>query len=139
MRPSSYRKLVRLNREGAIFTGAAIIAIAAAVIAPTLQRSDQAPYLTVPNDQGFYACSVFDAQWGPGRLDLDIHTGCAEYAPNLAVWCFTGDGRWTQETVSDVVYIDNAAYPQAPTISYTVQQDGTCGLFPTTGVVAPTY
>jgi len=139
MRPSSYRKLKRLNREGTFFAGAAVIAIVAAVIAPTLQRPDQAPFLTVPNPDGFYACSVFEAQWGPGRLDLDIHTGCAPYAPNLTVWCFTGDGHWTQETVSQVVYIDNAEYPQAPTLSFYVEQFGTCGMFPTTGIAAPTY
>lgn len=137
MRPSSRRKLMRLNRSGVTFAGGVAVVIAAAAVA-TLQRPDQAPYLTVPNPEGYYACSVFDAQWGPGRLDLDIHTGCASYAPNLAVWCFTNDGRWTQETVSQVVYIDNAAYPQAPTVSYYVEQHGTCGLFPSS-VAAPTY
>jgi hypothetical protein len=128
---------MRLNRSGVTFAGGVAVVIAAVAVA-TLQRPDQAPYLTVPNDQGYYACSVFDAHWGAGRLDLDIHTGCAPYAPNLAVWCFTNDGHWTQETVSQVVYIDNAAYPQAPTVSYYVEQDGTCGLFPTS-VAAPTY
>ena len=137
MRPSSQRKLMRLNRGGAVFAGAAVVVVAAAAAA-TLQRPDQAPYLTVPNPDGYYACSVFDAFWGPGRLDLDIHTGCAPYAPNLTVWCFTNDGRWTQDTVSQVVYISNAEYPQAPTVSYYVEQDGTCGLFPA-AAAAPTY
>lgn len=137
MRPSSYRKLRKLNGRGTIFAGAAAIALfATMVIAPNLQRPDQAPFLTVPNPEGQYACSVFEAQWGPGRLDLDIHTACARYAPNLTVWCFTGDGHWTQNTVRDIVYIGNEAYAQAPTVSFYVEQFGTCGLFPTTAAPA---
>ena len=78
-------------------------------------------YTGVPNAAGETPCGVFNVNgWGRKYIGMADFPACT--AP-VTVMCFTVDGAWTADTVSDVVMQGDYE------VDFTSSQDGICGLF----------
>jgi hypothetical protein len=84
------------------------------------------PELQVAGPGGVLPCGAGDVQaWGRRKFNLADYPECASHFPNLTVYCLDGSARWTDATVSNV-----SASADEGTVSFDVQQEGFCGLFP---------
>lgn len=87
------------------------------LVSPT----EQIPFLSVPNADGDVPCGAFDVNgWGGKFIGLADFPDCT--AP-VTVMCFTGDGEWTADNVTNVV--NRGDYE----VDFTSSQDGICGFF----------
>jgi hypothetical protein len=84
------------------------------------------PELQVAGPGGVLPCGAGDVQaWGRRKFNLADYPACVPNFPNLAVYCLDGSATWTNATVSNV-----SASADEGTVSFDVQQEGFCGLFP---------
>jgi hypothetical protein len=84
------------------------------------------PELQVAGPGGVLPCGAGDVQvWGRRKFNLADYPECVPHFPNLAVYCLDSSATWTDATVSNV-----SASADDATVSFDVQQEGFCGLFP---------
>jgi hypothetical protein len=84
------------------------------------------PELQVAGPGGVLPCGAGDVQaWGHRKFNLADYPECVPNFPNLAVYCLDSSAMWTNATVSNV-----SASADEGTVSFDVQQEGFCGLFP---------
>ena len=84
------------------------------------------PEFQVAGPGGVLPCGAGDVQaWGHRKFNLADYPECVPNFPNLAVYCLDSSATWTNATVSNV-----SASADDGTISFDVQQEGFCGLFP---------
>ena len=70
-------------------------------------------------------CGLAQVSWGYRAFDVGTNfRGCIERLEQLEVYCLTGEGQWSDETVTDV-----DISTETETITFEVRQDGICGLF----------
>ncbi len=125
-----------------VLTGVALALLAAAALAvfTGVAYADDgdglSQYLDVPNDDGYTPCAVFEARWGYQWLRAGDHPACDDYWPEVHVACFTAEETWTRETVQDFVFDAKPGDPYGMQFSYTITQDGVCGVFPNAPTVS---
>jgi hypothetical protein len=101
------------------------------------------PYLTplppangayhLTDDSGNLPCGLADVpNFGLRIFDLETFDACQTFAPDLTVYCLNGEGQWIGDNVSDV-----AISLEEHSVSFTVAQLGTCGMFPADQQSAP--
>ncbi len=84
------------------------------------------PEMAVEGPDGTLPCGLGEVQWGFRVFMLDDFPACKPYLPNLTVYCLGGDATWSDANLTNI----NASETDE-TISFEVQQEGICGLFPT--------
>jgi hypothetical protein len=123
---------VRLSVFVVILGSIAVLAGCAAPaspVAPTYDPSvrvltgvDAAGPMSVTLADGTQACGVFDVNGhGPKQVAFIDFPACT--SEQIAVYCLSGDAQWVDDTVADLKI-------EGDQLTFTSNQDGTCGLFP---------
>ncbi len=133
--------LMRSNKNTARLSLLAALALAALLAAGCSSAEPppaEAPDVSVnplPTDRaemqiaapgGVLPCGLAEVGWGYRVFMLADYPACIPYVPNVTVLCLDGQAQWSAQNVSGIeVSVDTA------TVTFEVQQEGLCALFPT--------
>ncbi len=82
--------------------------------------------MQIPAPGGAMPCGLAEVGWGYRVFMLVDYPACIPFVPNVTVLCLDGQAQWSAQNVSGIeVSVETA------TVTFEVQQEGLCALFPT--------
>ena len=104
---------------------------AAPVVSNEVQPLNNPGLLELPTADGRTPCGVFDlitpgttTGWGPKTADLTQWPACTGSIPPFEILCLDGNAQWVTPALTDL-----ALDPTGSQVSWTSEQEGTCGFF----------